>query len=29
MVRVGIAHYNTMEEVERLLDVVSELAQYS
>jgi len=29
MGRVGIAHYNTMEEVERLLDVVSELAQYS
>ncbi len=29
MVRVGIAHYTTMGEVDRLLAVVSELAQYS
>jgi selenocysteine lyase/cysteine desulfurase len=29
MVRVGIAHYNTLGEVERLLAVVSGLAQYS
>lgn len=29
MVRVGIAHYNTMGEVERLLAAVNELAQYS
>jgi selenocysteine lyase/cysteine desulfurase len=29
MVRVGIAHYNTVEEVDRLLAVVSDLAQYS
>jgi selenocysteine lyase/cysteine desulfurase len=27
MVRVGIAHYNTLEEVERLLAVVNDLAQ--
>jgi cysteine desulfurase family protein (TIGR01976 family) len=27
MVRVGIAHYNTMDEVKRLLTVVSELAR--
>jgi selenocysteine lyase/cysteine desulfurase len=27
MVRVGIAHYNTLEEVDRLLAVVSELAK--
>jgi selenocysteine lyase/cysteine desulfurase len=27
MVRVGIAHYNTLEEVERLLTVVSNLAR--
>jgi selenocysteine lyase/cysteine desulfurase len=27
MVRVGIAHYNTAGEVERLLDVVSDLAR--
>jgi selenocysteine lyase/cysteine desulfurase len=27
MVRVGIAHYNTMEEVERLLAVVEDLAR--
>jgi selenocysteine lyase/cysteine desulfurase len=29
MVRVGIAHYNTVTAVDRLLAVVSELAQYS
>jgi selenocysteine lyase/cysteine desulfurase len=29
MVRAGIAHYNTIGEVERLLAVVNELAQYS
>jgi selenocysteine lyase/cysteine desulfurase len=27
MVRVGIAHYNTVEEVDRLLAVVNDLAQ--
>jgi selenocysteine lyase/cysteine desulfurase len=26
MVRVGIAHYNTLDEVERLLAVVNDLA---
>jgi cysteine desulfurase family protein (TIGR01976 family) len=29
MVRVGIAHYNTPGEVDRLLGVINELAQYS
>jgi cysteine desulfurase family protein (TIGR01976 family) len=29
MVRVGIAHYNTLKEVDRLLAAVGELAQYS
>ena len=29
MVRVGIAHYNTAGEVERLSAVIGELAQYS
>jgi selenocysteine lyase/cysteine desulfurase len=28
MVRVGIAHYNTLGEVERLLAVVNDLALY-
>jgi selenocysteine lyase/cysteine desulfurase len=28
MVRVGIAHYNTLEEVDRLLAVVNDLALY-
>lgn len=29
MIRVGIAHYNTLEEVERLLAVVDDLAGHS
>ena len=29
MVRVGIAHYNTLREVDRLLAVANELAHYS
>jgi selenocysteine lyase/cysteine desulfurase len=28
MVRVGIAHYNTLGEIERLLAVVDDLARF-